>query len=148
MQYEDQSPFRHNLSIPMHGVLAVGWLDGKADHPVGEYDPELAQALHAILTWSPVLLERSYVSCSLCSEYPKNPITGERLGHAQLWIPCGQVWFASPDRILHYMEVHAYAPPSEYVSAATAYKPYAPARRPPRRPPEKRYLNLMRQHPG
>ncbi|UUQ64641.1 hypothetical protein NLK61_26125 [Pseudomonas fuscovaginae UPB0736] len=36
---------------------------------------------------------------------------------SQLWIPGREVIYASPLLILHYIEVHNYLPPAEFISA-------------------------------
>ena len=66
---------------------------------------------------------RSIHPCNLCDE-ESFEISGASkamcLGASEIWVPCGDKYFAAPSMILHYIEVHNYRPPVEFVDAVKA----------------------------
>lgn len=63
---------------------------------------------------------RESPSCQICGKLDLIDGQGRLLPNSELWIPAGRIVYASPIAILHYVEVHNYRPPAEYVEAVDA----------------------------
>jgi hypothetical protein len=93
-------------------VLAVGWLDPEHPYSEGRLSPhELAQLAAAVKNSPWREIYKGDHRCQFCRGATCN---------GDVWIPGVDVVFVSPVMILHYVEVHQYAPPPEFISALTA----------------------------
>lgn len=104
-------------------VRAIGWL--AVGHLFAEGDADaallaaLGEHLHAKARWLPFATAGVHF-CDLggC----------ERAGGAQhIVIPSATCVYVAPDLIKHYVEVHRYAPPAEFVTALHACPPQSSA---------------------
>ncbi|MFD2166958.1 hypothetical protein ACFSJY_11905 [Thalassotalea euphylliae] len=60
--------------------------------------------------------------CNLCGECFKVELNGKTksLGSSEIWVPSEKergIVYASPSLLIHYIEVHGYCPPAEYIEA-------------------------------
>jgi hypothetical protein len=97
------------------GEVAVGWLH--PDHPFSEADPtpvfiaklkEYARRSGASAVALGLGAAGGYHTCEFC---------GRAHGTANFAVPAGDKMFFSPEMIAHYVEIHRYAPPAEFVAA-------------------------------
>lgn len=108
----------------------------------GDTPPLVIERVRAVRRDAPMMVERGYDNCELCAARAYDPVTNERLGNIQIWIPsAGGTWFVSPDPVNHYMANHGYCPPSAYIDATMAAVPS----RIRRARPERLYLAELRR---
>ena len=121
--YEDLSNFGHspydekNYFKVWHPSLlrAVGWLESGKTYSTGVIDAQILRRLSESCAnaWEPCHFW-GYHRCDLCG--------GEQgpLGVNNLFIPGDSFLYVSPELIIHYIEVHQYAPPAEFCAAVLA----------------------------
>jgi hypothetical protein len=110
-------------------VLNVGWLDSAYPFCRGETTAEFRHALHQ-LCQRPIWLARGFHECPFCPLVLRwwplanlrvwlwPPARPPRLGNGQIRIKGGAgVWYAAPTLVEHYVVVHQYLPPAEFVQA-------------------------------
>ena len=107
-------------------LLAVGWLGAS----IGRIRVPSSNFLDALFLacLDTVQQTRGFHPCSFCEQTIfDGPIRASRmgrttsLGSAEVWVPVdGNIVYAAPDLIYHYVETHHYAPPEEFVSAVLA----------------------------
>jgi hypothetical protein len=100
-------------------VRAVGWLARGQPFQTGEVADDFFRALHehVCAAWQPVGMPGIHL-CEFCAQpLPNGRFVG---GNSNVWIPCGDRVFVAPALILHYIEVHGYRPPEEFVDAVLA----------------------------
>lgn len=93
------------------GVLNVGWLDEAHPIAIGETTVEFQNALKDICN-APILLFRGFHLCEFCE--PGNQVQGN--GQIRVEDQNSQV-YAAPTMIYHYVTVHGYRPPREFIEA-------------------------------
>lgn len=106
--YEDLTPYtygRTNYKNPVN----IGWLD-TPDFPKGEVDPELVQKIKNAET---VERYRGSHSCPFCGNY-RSSTNKEVKGVDKTYI--------FPEMLAHYIEVHKYLPPQEFLDAVSKMK--------------------------
>ncbi|MDP3508647.1 MAG: hypothetical protein Q8T09_11695 [Candidatus Melainabacteria bacterium] len=107
-------------------VRAVGWLNPLFPFDTGPVSPELIAKLQEQCAnpFQPLRL-RGYHDC----EFKLNGSTEcKATGVKNLWIPgANGCLYVAPEMIIHYIQVHSYKPPEEFVQAALA----APAQKSP-----------------
>jgi hypothetical protein len=96
-------------------IRAVGWLSAGQPFAQGDVPPEFLDRLREFvrlwwpsteaLGWSLALGKHC---CELCHDF----YAGGNIG-----VPDGQILFAAPEMIAHYVEKHQYRPPAEFVAA-------------------------------
>jgi hypothetical protein len=119
-------------------VVHVGWLDGIHPYPQGTVDARLVEKMK-LLASRPVELYRGKHLCEVCAEpadivksfLPKflpgrraiDPDcswarwAAERSSNGEIRVSGDGVIFAAPVLIVHYIEVHNYLPPGEFLEA-------------------------------
>jgi hypothetical protein len=107
-------------------VRAVGWLSAEHEFTKGTVAVAALDALRVLVRegYCPVALAGLH-TCELCSR--------ER-GSGNLLVPTGDLLYAAPAMIVHYVEAHEYAPPESFVQAVLA----CPA------PPQAAYYDALR----
>jgi hypothetical protein len=110
-------------------LIAVGWLEPGHDFSLGDVPAEFVQKLAELLVnpWQPSIF-MGHHPCGFCrfSGGPGSMTVGGLhattvdLGVSNLWVPAAGVVFVSPSLILHYIDAHGYAPPTEFQSAVMA----------------------------
>jgi hypothetical protein len=109
--FPDLSPHTYTPTCSV-SVVNVGWLDEGNDFAVGSTSSEFQAALQELCR-QPVYLHRGTHACWFCRRL-------HRLveGNGQIRIlGKGGVWFAAPTLIFHYVTVHEYLPPAEFIEA-------------------------------
>lgn len=123
IQFDDLSNYTH-LIAPyfLKGVKNVGWLNFASTIPLGGVSFEILLKLKQIVTGNGIfnaIVEpiRESPSCQICGELELRDSSGKWLPNSELWIPGVETIYVSPISILHYIEVHNYRPPNEYIAA-------------------------------
>jgi hypothetical protein len=126
MFFADLTPYEYGYEMPRSNVLNVGWLSRGHVFPVGPVPGMLVNALRR-LAKSPENLYRGYHNCEFCPEPPLVvDSTGRRVigppgdtmsnGEIRVAGSNGVAYFA-PVLVAHYVEVHNYRPPEEFIRA-------------------------------
>ena len=94
-----------------HLLRAVGWLTNDRPFATGRMESDvfakLKELMHA--PWQPMIASGVH-ECQLCQ-------FDRPCGHANLFIPNGDVIFVCPELIVHYVASHHYRPPDEFIAA-------------------------------
>ncbi len=97
--------------------LCVGWLDSRFGFPTRAPDDELVARLWRIAAYSVRPMRGSH-SCEFCSQRAlyKEISAGAfvSVGHAELVVTDGLVWYVAPNMVAHYVEAHGYDPPEGF----------------------------------
>jgi len=95
-----------------HFLLAVGWLDKNYSFPKGRVSEdvytrlvELFESPYQFIYYAGVHL------CEFCLYEP------EATSAHNLFIPNGEIIYACPEMIKHYMNAHSYKPPTSFCDA-------------------------------
>ena len=91
-----------------HNAVNIGWLDRSEPMEVGPVDLSFAAQLTEICA-SPVNLCRGWHTCQWCAKAHGN-------GEIRVTGADGTV-YAAPILIAHYVSVHGYQPPKEFIQA-------------------------------
>jgi hypothetical protein len=129
MHFDDLTPYAYGRTEPDPNVLNVGWLSADHPFPVGPPNARFIEALRR-LTMSPVNFYRGSHACDLCPAPPYKLSPGgipmrypppETLGNGEIRVVGrnGKTYVA-PILVLHYVSVHGYLPPQEFVDAVFA----------------------------
>ena len=122
MFYPDLSPCTYSHVDPER--VAVGWLDGAHPFSQGSVSSGLVERL-VELSLHPTIQHRGLHPCELCPPDQGRAVfartsSGEelRLGSAIFYVPSRDSRvFAAPTLISHYIAVHGYQPPAEFIDA-------------------------------
>jgi hypothetical protein len=116
--FQDLTPYEYFQGEK--GVLNVGWLS--VDYPFlrGEVQPKFVDAL-AILAHNPDNLCRGSHTCDICCPSTQSyDLAGRKigLGNGEVRV-IGQdrVIYSAPTLIVHYVAVHNYLPPTDFIEA-------------------------------
>lgn len=117
MYVPDLTPYA-DYDRPSHRVFHVGWLEKSEKFETAEPSEEVIASLKRQLPFR-VLRTRGWFTCHLCrrSDHHKLDEYKKELGGAEIWIENGQVTYACPDLIIHYIEDHHYKPPAAFLTA-------------------------------
>jgi hypothetical protein len=124
--YEDLSLYGHMLDgFTLDDVICVGWIDVYGHFSTGDVPDELIDKLRKIAcSVGPVksLVEPVRISptCPMCGSLSIR-CGSSLLPEAEMWVPAGGRYFSSPIAIIHYVEVHKYLPPVEYLDAVRSF---------------------------
>jgi hypothetical protein len=130
LYFSDLSPYSYSMTSSLPDVLNVGWLDRSVPFSSGSVPQQFVHLLGRWFSVARVNQMRGIHECNLCREkqWPLLPLHENPsvrfadktffLGNWEMWIPAsdGRV-FASPALIIHYVEVHGYRPPEEFIAA-------------------------------
>ncbi len=126
MYFEDLTPYGYCFREPpfLDDVLNIGWLDLSHAYTKGKSDPGFLSKLWAVIAQTNPIVDvhvnrmRSVRPCDLCGGtvryYFGKP---DLLGMSEIWIPAGNLWYAAPSMVVHYVETHEYLPPERFVIA-------------------------------
>jgi hypothetical protein len=133
--FQDNSPCPYFGDALAPTLRAVGWLDPAHPHARGKIAPQFAHRLADLLRepWQP-LTAAGIHTCSFCrltngthGRYPTSPqihgFVELSLGCNNLFVPSKGFVFVAPSLVIHYIDCHEYAPPSEFVEAVIACPP-------------------------
>jgi hypothetical protein len=131
--FPDHSPYGYGRrSHP--GVVHVGWLDNIHAYSKGTVDARLIEKMK-LLASKPVELYRGKHLCELCPEPPDLVKTtlpnglvidsncswarwvNQRSSNGEIRVSRKGTIFAAPVLIVHYIEVHNYLPPFQFLQA-------------------------------
>lgn len=126
VQFDDLTNYSYRIApFSLKGVKNVGWLKLDSPIPLGGVAVDTLRKLKEIITGNGIfnaIVEpiRESPVCPICGELNLRDTKGRYLANAELWIPAGEMIYASPISIVHYIEVHNYRPPQEYIEAIDA----------------------------
>lgn len=111
--FPDLSPFTYSRS-PKCGpldVLSVGWLDGEHEFTKGSIGIDDRSKLETTLSGQvPIHCTKGEHVCELCRQVSGN-------GEYHTFNPRTNKIYITPALILHYIQVHQYVPPQEFIEA-------------------------------
>ena len=118
-------------------LRAIGWLEDGHPYARGPTPVGLVEQLGALVDSAERVFQQHHFrglhDCTLCE--PDNRRASLARSHINLWIPGKRTVFAFPAGIIHYLTVHSYLPPSEFIDAVHECPQYGSAQ----------YLELLRQ---
>jgi hypothetical protein len=121
--FRELSPYTFFKAQSSENLRNVGWLDSLHFYRKGKFDSvQLDKLLR--LCHSPVNRTRGMHHCPFCRIYPVTMSIDNAavpLGGAKIRVPGqGQIIFAAPNLICHYIAAHEYLPPDEFLLAVAA----------------------------
>jgi hypothetical protein len=118
-------------------LRAIGWLEDGHPFNHGPTPTGLAELLGALVDNAERVFQQHHFrglhDCTICES--GLPSAHLARSHINLLIPGKRMVFACPAAITHYLSVHSYLPPSEFVDAVQECPPYG----------SPRYLELLRE---
>lgn len=130
MYFQDLTNYSYYLGFEISEVKNVGWIDAEHPYQKGSAPEAFVEKLRTLIGGTEMLdvhvnMIRSVHPCNLCGETNVQVNGATRpilLGSSEIWIPStsGNGYFAAPSMILHYMEVHEYLPPENFIEAVMA----------------------------
>jgi hypothetical protein len=124
--FPDLTPYTYALTNDNvdASVLNVGWLDISAPYAVGVTSQEFQKKILDFCVSEYIVLRcLGYHECQYCVN-PPWPIVVQHqsgrkveLGNGEIRVIGKSVIYASPTLIYHYVSVHSYRPPDEFVEA-------------------------------
>jgi len=128
--FRDLSLYSYSTKSPLPDVLNVGWLDRSIPFSRGTVPSRFVDQLKKWFRVARVNQMRGIHECNFCraEQWPPLPVKDHpsltienrifALGSKEIWIPGpnGKI-FASPALVIHYVEVHEYCPPEEFIAA-------------------------------
>jgi len=128
----DLSDYDYDLAYARRATKAVGWLDASHSFPRATPSPSLLDSLWRYCSIS-VALQRGAHSCEFCQEQQASNFAQRHgrkllLGVSEFRVisRTGSI-YAAPTLIYHYVAVHHYQPPGEFVHALLE-EPMPPSR--------------------
>lgn len=98
-------------------LLAVGWLEKNESLPTGSCSSlviaKLTELRHQFEVAFPRYSFRGLHECSMCDGEAK--LLHE--SHVNLFIPGKDVIYMTPSRVDHYIDMHSYGPPQDFIDA-------------------------------
>lgn len=120
--YADLTPYSYEENEdPGETLLNVGWLSRDYDYPKGEAPEKLIDSL-AKLAEKKTNMYRGMHFCELCPSFEearRNNFRGKTfIGSGEIRVPGRKgITYAAPAMIVHYVEMHSYLPPEEFIDA-------------------------------
>jgi hypothetical protein len=105
----DLAPYTYHRPEP--DVLAVGWLDSSQPFDTAEPSDELREALTGLVGRRMNLFRGSH-TCQFCKGAPP------AMGNGEVRVKKSGKWYSAPVMIYHYVAIHHYKPPQEFIDAA------------------------------
>ena len=116
---QDLSPYGHAVGTE-DSVLSVGWLDSHHPFPVGETSQEFREKL-ADICQHPVKRYFGSHECEFCKHRDRPDCIGDILVYGT------NIAYVSPALISHYVTVHDYLPPPQFIAAVLSTEDVAAA---------------------
>ena len=125
--YPDLSPYEYMSGQP--SMVNVGWLERDRPYATGSVPPEFLPKLQQLAS-EPANLCRGFHVCDLCEQPSSATATAAisadqfytwsegRRGNGEVRVQsrAGLV-YAAPALVAHYVELHGYCPPNEFIQA-------------------------------
>ena len=126
MFFEDLSDYQYDLRAACSGVKNVGWLGEGHAFKQGQVSQSFFEKLKLTILRESVNQYRGRHYCELCLAeeiWIESDNKRKCLGSAEVWIPCAKsdLIYAAPNFVLHYIEVHNYLPPVQFVEAVERF---------------------------
>jgi hypothetical protein len=114
--FADLTPHSYVRDSPP--ALNIGWLDQSRPFATGETSQQFRTRLKEICA-KPIYLHRGFHVCQFCLAVNANtPSNQERRGNGQIRVRgTDGTCYAAPTLVAHYVEVHNYKPPQQFVEA-------------------------------
>ena len=109
MYCPDLSPFHYTCPTGLPGTRSIGWLDRSQPMPTGHIEARHLETIRHFAA-SPVHLTRGIHRCDFC----RGSSVADGNGEVWLNVPGGPIYVA-PTLLCHYVEVHNYLPPAEFL---------------------------------
>jgi hypothetical protein len=131
MHYEDLELCRYHSGpldtdswhVPLR---AIGWLESGHPYNRGPRPIALVEQINALVDNAERVFQqyhfRGFHDCTICEL--GDPAARLARSHINLLIPSKRTVFACPAAIVHYLSVHSYLPPSDFVIAVQDCPPY------------------------
>jgi hypothetical protein len=126
MFFPDLEAYRYDIPVPLHDVVTVGWLSKEHAYARQDSGADTLEAIERLIGTHRANQMRGYHVCEFCGAEPRVAVSasGEHvlIGSAEIWIPSPDLKriYAAPNLIHHYMSVHGYLPPQEFLDAVAA----------------------------
>lgn len=127
MYFPDLSSYSYYLKRPIDKVLNIGWLEEGESFTTGSVEVVFLSKLATIINGNDIVnlhvnRIRGIHPCALSNcDKLEVKIEGKivSVGSSEIWIPSNtsDQYFASPSMVFHYIAVHDYLPPNEFISA-------------------------------
>ncbi|MGD9007268.1 MAG: hypothetical protein PVG41_05070 [Desulfobacteraceae bacterium] len=121
--FVDLTPYSYYHLGISDNTLNIGWLDREHAYARGKVQDEIVEILWEFLRYR-VLRMRGFHICDFCTSPFNGPLPVERnneiihLGTSEIRvIGENNKIYAAPDLIYHYIIVHSYKPPDEFLEA-------------------------------
>ncbi|HEY7353977.1 MAG TPA: hypothetical protein VH596_14515 [Terriglobales bacterium] len=117
----DLSPYRYGPAepdVPADKLLAVGWLDAKFRYTKGDIaERDVVLRRLRQLAQKPVNITCGFHICEFCRlKSYDSAVSAKQVGNGEIRVKgANGVVYAAPVLIAHYIERHAYRPPSEFL---------------------------------
>lgn len=126
MHYPDMTPYTYYSQRPFPNVRNVGWLDLHNKYVKGPIGAAVLDKLSDAMVGNAnvnihVNKIRGIHPCNLCDlDHFDNPKL--EIGSTEIWLPDGSGgYLASPSMLIHYMTVHEYYPPRQFIAAINRF---------------------------
>jgi hypothetical protein len=117
MNFEDLTYYDYYLNRKLSNVKNVGWLSN-SPFKKGDVSLGFLKKLRTVVDSQKFRVNqiRGVHACNLCGE---RTFDSPFIGSCELWVPDGAqgLIYAAPSMIVHYVEVHGYKPPDEFIEA-------------------------------
>jgi hypothetical protein len=130
--FADLTGYSHQIEpFTLIGVKNVGWLDVESTFPRGHIPKTTFLKLKRLAggsgSFRPLVEPvRELTCCQICGQLELLGSAGNILPSAELWIPARETIYAAPIMILHFIGVHNYLPPAEFIAAIDAVDEHIP----------------------
>lgn len=114
------SPENGALDLP---ELTVGWLEPPHEWSRSELPTLLVDKLDQLCRTSRYHITRGFHPCGICGD------VADGLGSTEIRLLGDGVVYAAPNKIAHYVSVHGYAPPNDFIAALERCEGLAQPRR-------------------
>jgi hypothetical protein len=120
MYYPDLTPYSDHSKLMK--VFNVGWLDHLHDYAKGVVLYSVKAKLRQVMiNGQDVKHIRGIQPCTICcasQSYVGTSGVQRVLGMSEIWIPSWNgIIYAAPSLIIHYIDVHYYQPPQEFLES-------------------------------
>lgn len=116
MHFEDLTQYEYHLDQRLSKIQNVGWL-ADSKYKRGKVPPNFTARLKTLLEEAKFRVNpiRGTHPCNICGEHS---FDSALIGSCELWVPSTRdVIYAAPSMIVHYIEIHGYKPPEQFISA-------------------------------
>lgn len=121
MYIADLSTSTYSLQPPKgYSVLSIGWLDELYPFPHGPTPPEFQERLREHCTRGVHAPMMGIHECQFCGNWCVGVQCGNTwvmTNSGEIWIPDGDIIYAAPVMIYHYVTDHEYRPPDVFIGA-------------------------------